>query len=41
MKVCMRKVDIGDDNEKKENFEKMVEFLEAVVAYHRYYNPRG
>ena len=41
LKVCMRKVDIGDDSEKKENFEKMVEFLEAVVAYHRYYNPRG
>ena len=42
LKVCMRKVDIGDDNEnKKKNFEKMVEFLEAVVAYHRYYNPRG
>lgn len=42
LKVCMMKVDIGDDNEnKKENFEKMVEFLEAVVAYHRYYNPRG
>jgi CRISPR-associated protein Csm2 len=42
LKVCMRKVDIGDDNEnKKKNFEKMVEFLEAVVAYHKYYNPRG
>ena len=41
LKVCMRKVDIGDESEKKENFEKMVEFLEAVVAYHRYYNPRG
>ena len=42
MKVCMRKVDIEDgDGDKKKNFEKMVDFLEAVVAYHRYYNPRG
>lgn len=41
LKVCMRKVDIGNDGDKKENFEKMVDFLEAVVAYHRYYNPRG
>jgi CRISPR-associated protein Csm2 len=41
MKVCMRKVDIGEGRDKKENFEKMVDFLEAVVAYHRYYNPRG
>jgi len=41
MKVCMRKVDIGEIQDKKENFERMVDFLEAVVAYHRYYNPRG
>jgi CRISPR-associated protein Csm2 len=42
MKVCMKKVDIGEDTDKKKkNFEKMVAFLEAVVAYHRYYNPRG
>ena len=42
MKVCMKKVDVGEDSdEKKKNFEKMVEFLEAIVAYHRYYNPRG
>jgi CRISPR-associated protein Csm2 len=42
MKVCMRKVDIEDeDGDKKKNCEKMVDFLEAVVAYHRYYNPRG
>lgn len=41
MKICMSKVDVGSDNEKKENFQRMIEFIEAVVAYHKYYNPRA
>lgn len=41
MKVCMRKVDIGSDKDKVKNFSKMVEFLEAIVAYHKYYNPKS
>lgn len=39
MKICMSKVDIGSNDDKKENFRRLVEFLEAVVAYHKYYNP--
>lgn len=41
MKTCMSKVDVGSEDDKKENFRRFVEFLEAVVAYHKYYNPRA
>jgi len=41
MKTCMRKVDVGSDEDKVKNFKKMVEFMEAIVAYHKYYNPRA
>jgi len=41
MKVCMSKVDEGSDEDKVENFSKMVEFLEAIVAYHKYYSPKA
>ncbi|WP_269899141.1 type III-A CRISPR-associated protein Csm2 [Methanothermobacter thermautotrophicus] len=40
MKV-MDKVDRGNDDEKLENFRVFVSFLEAVVAYHKFYNPRS
>lgn len=40
MKV-MDKVDRGDDDEKLENFRVFVSFLEAVVAYHKFYNPKS
>ena len=41
MKTCMSKVDVGSEKDKEENFRRFVEFLEAVVAYHKYYNPRA
>lgn len=37
MKVCMNKVDIGTDQDKVANFNKLVDFMEAIVAYHKYY----
>lgn len=37
VRTALNKVDIGTDNEKKENFETLVRFLEAVVAYHKFY----
>lgn len=37
MKVCMNKVDIGTEQDKVANFNKFVDFLEAIVAYHKYY----
>jgi len=40
MMVCMGKVDSGTEEEKVENFKAMVNFLEAVVAYHKFYNPK-
>lgn len=40
MMACMSKVDVGNDTEKMENFKVMVNFLEAVVAYHKFYNER-
>lgn len=41
MKVCMSKVDKGNEKDKVENFNCMVNFLEAIVAYYKYYNPRA
>jgi len=38
MMKIMDKVDRGDDDEKIENFRVFVSFLEAVVAYHKFYN---
>lgn len=32
------KVDIGDEKEKYENFKTLVNFLEAIVAYRKYYD---
>ena len=37
MDVCMKQVDKGDDEQKKENYKRFVQFLEAIVAYHKYY----
>lgn len=42
MKSCMKKVDVGADDEKRvENYKTMVKFVESIVAYHKYYNPRA
>ncbi len=34
--AMMRKVDVGSDEEKVENFKVFVEFFEAIVAYHKF-----
>jgi len=42
MKVCMDKIDVGDDEDSiKENYNQFVMFLESIVAYHKYYNPKA
>lgn len=41
MKVCMSKVDKGTPKDKVENFNVMVDFLEAIVAYYKYHNLRS
>lgn len=38
MMSCMRKVDVGDNEENIENFKTLVNFLEAIVAYRKYYD---
>ncbi|MCL2115328.1 MAG: type III-A CRISPR-associated protein Csm2 [Methanobrevibacter sp.] len=40
MKACMSKVDVGEDEDKLKNFDTLVKFLEAIVAYSKYYNPK-
>ena len=35
--VCMEKVDEGSEEDKMENFKTLVNFLEAIVAYRKYY----
>ena len=41
MMSCMKQVDVGDeDKEKMKSFETLVNFLEAIVAYTKYYNPK-
>jgi len=37
MNACMKQVDKGDDEQKKENYKRFVQFLEAIIAYHKYY----
>jgi CRISPR-associated protein Csm2 len=37
MDVCMKQVDRGNDEQKKNNYAKFVMFLEAIVAYHKYH----
>lgn len=41
MKVCMNKVDVGTEEEKVKNFKRLVELVEAVVAYHKFYDPKA
>ncbi len=39
---CMNKVDTETSNneQKKENYKRFVNFLEAIVAYHKYYTQK-
>ena len=41
MMATMRKVDIGNDEDKLNGFKNFVNFFEAIVAYHKFYYPRG
>lgn len=41
MLITMSKVDVGNEEEKLENFQVFVNFLESVVAYHKYHNPNA
>ena len=38
MNACMKQVDKGDEEQKKENYKRFVQFLEAIVAYHKYHH---
>jgi CRISPR-associated protein, Csm2 family len=38
MNACMKQVDKGDDEQKKENYKRFVQFLEAIIAYHKYHH---
>jgi len=35
--ACMKQVDKGDNEQKRSNYARFVRFLEAIVAYHKYY----
>ncbi|GAA5818351.1 MAG: type III-A CRISPR-associated protein Csm2 [Methanobrevibacter sp. CfCl-M3] len=37
MRVCMEKVDEGNEEKKLENFNTLSEFFESIVAYHKFY----
>jgi len=42
MLTSLKKIDVGtNEMEKKENFDKFLEFFQAIVAYHKFHNPRG
>jgi len=41
MKVCMRKIVRGDANIKKKNYMRFVQFLESIVAYHKYHEEKA
>ncbi|MDR1820393.1 MAG: type III-A CRISPR-associated protein Csm2 [Methanobrevibacter sp.] len=40
MMVCMEKVDVGNNEEKLENFNTLVDFFESIVAYHKFYEKK-
>lgn len=35
--ACMEKIDKGTEEEKRENFKTFINFMEAIVAYHKFY----
>lgn len=35
--ACMNKVDVGSEEEKMDNLDIFIEFFEAIVAYHKYF----
>ncbi len=37
VKTAMNKINIGSENDKIQNYTRFVWFLEAVVAYHKFY----
>lgn len=37
MMALMRKVDVGSEKEKMQNFKIFVIFFESIVAYHKFY----
>lgn len=41
MMTTMRKVDVGSDEDKLKGFKNFVAFFEAIVAYHKFYYPKG
>jgi CRISPR-associated protein Csm2 len=42
MKVCFDKVNnAGGEAEKKESFTRLMQFLEAIVAYHKYHEEKS
>lgn len=36
--AVMRKVDVGNDDEKLENFKIFIQFFESIVAYHKFHH---
>ena len=36
--AVMRKVDVGNDDEKLENFKIFIQFFEYIVAYHKFHH---
>jgi CRISPR-associated protein Csm2 len=40
MMKCMKKIDVGSEEEKMDNFEVFVNFLEAIVAYRKYHDKK-
>lgn len=41
MMAIMRKVDVGDEEDKLKSFNTFINFFEAIVAYHKFYYPKG
>jgi len=41
MKICLSKIDIGNDEQKKKSYERFTRFLEAIVAYQKYHDHRA
>lgn len=38
LKVSLNKINVGTNEDKIENFKRFVQFLESIVAYHKFYD---
>lgn len=39
--ACLERVESSEEQQRRENFDRLVQFLESLVAYQKYHNKKG